>query len=144
MEIVNHGKIVNIYVAYEIERSINISSYSTVENCLFGAVKLTKHADVYLYQYFQYGTGFDRKEFFSIGDKVGRNMITFGVDMSSSPYIDNKKKDILILGKGTMEGLEHTVAAEKLYSVNFTKENTKFCLILHYNKGNSYLFVNGT
>ena len=64
--------------------------------------------------------------------------------MSSSPYIDNKKKDILILGKGTMEGLEHTVAAEKLYSVNFTKENTKFCLILHYNKGNSYLFVNGT
>ena len=34
--------------------------------------------------------------------------------------------------------------AEKLYSINFTKENTKFCLSLHYNGANSYLFVNGT
>ena len=25
-----------------------------------------------------------------------------------------------------------------------TKENTKFCLSLHYNGGDSYLFVNGT
>ena len=31
-----------------------------------------------------------------------------------------------------------------MYSVNFTKENTKFCLNLHYNRANSYLFVNGT
>ena len=36
------------------------------------------------------------------------------------------------------------MAAEKLYSINFTKHNTKFCLSLHYNGGNSYLFVNGT
>ena len=41
----NHGKIVNIYIVYEIERSVNISSYPTLENCLFGAVKLTKHID---------------------------------------------------------------------------------------------------
>ena len=54
------------------------------------------------------------------------------------------KKDILILGKGPTQGLEHTLAAEKLYSINFTKENTKFCLSLHYNGANSYLFVNGT
>ena len=51
--------------------------------------------------------------------------------MSLSPHIDNKKKDILILGKGPTQGLEHTLAAEKLYSINFTKENTKFCLSLH-------------
>ena len=31
-----------------------------------------------------------------------------------------------------------------MYSINFTKENTKFCLSLHYNGANSYLFVNGT
>ena len=31
-----------------------------------------------------------------------------------------------------------------MHSINFTKENTKFCLILHYNGANSYLFVNGT
>ena len=35
------------------------------------------------------------------------------------------------------------MTAEKLYSINFTKENTKFCLSVHYNGGNSYLFVNG-
>ena len=39
----NHRKIVNIYIAYEIEKSVNISSYPMLENCLFGAVKLTKH-----------------------------------------------------------------------------------------------------
>ena len=36
------------------------------------------------------------------------------------------------------------MTAEKLYSINFTKHNTKFCLGLHYNGPNSYLFVNGT
>ena len=64
--------------------------------------------------------------------------------MSSSAKTDNRKKDILILGKGPTEGLEHTLSAEKMYSINFTKENTKFCLSLHYNGANSYLFVNGT
>ena len=42
--------------------------------------------------------------------------------MSSSPNIDNKKKDILILGKGPTQGLEHTLTAKKLYSINFTKQ----------------------
>ena len=36
------------------------------------------------------------------------------------------------------------MAAEKLYSINFTKHFTKFCLSLHYNGADSYLFVNGT
>ena len=64
--------------------------------------------------------------------------------MSSSAKIDNRKKDILILRKGPTQGLGHTLSAEKLYSINFTKKNTKFCLSLHYNGANSYLFVNGT
>ena len=63
--------------------------------------------------------------------------------MSSTTKIDNRKKDILILGKGPTQGLEHTFTGEKMYSVNFAKENTKFCLNLHYNGVNSYLFVNG-
>ena len=46
----NHGKIVNIYIVYKIERSANISSYVTLENCLFGAVILTKHIDVDLHK----------------------------------------------------------------------------------------------
>ena len=51
---------------------------------------------------------------------------------------------IKVLGKGPTQGLQHTLTAEKLYSINITKENTKFCLSLHYNGANSYLFVNGT
>ena len=64
--------------------------------------------------------------------------------MSSSAHIDNKKKDILVLGKGPTQGLEHTLTAEKMYSINFTVKKKKFCLSLHYNGANSYLFVNGT
>ena len=65
--------------------------------------------------------------------------------MNSSIHVDNKGKDILILGKGPTQGLgEHSLTAEKMYSINFSKDNIKFCLSLHYNGANSYLFVNGT
>ena len=47
--------------------------------------------------------------------------------MSSFPHINNKKKDILILGNGPTQGLSHTMTAEKLYSINFTKNNKKLC-----------------
>ena len=43
-----------------------------------------------------------------------------------------------------MQGLESTLTAEKMYSINFTVTKKKICLSLHYNRGNSYLFVNGT
>ena len=91
----NNGKIVNIYFVYEIERSVNISIYPTLENSLLGAVKLTKHVDVDLCKYSGYGIGFDRKGSYSIGNEVGRNVIIFGVDMNSSPHIDNKKEDMV-------------------------------------------------
>ena len=64
--------------------------------------------------------------------------------MSSSAYVDNNEKDILILGKGPTQGLEHTLTAEKMYLINFTVTKKKFCLSLHYNGAHSYLFVNGT
>ena len=135
----------NVYIVYEISKTINISDYPTLENCLFGAVKLTKNADIDKYGYSGYGIGFDRHGSFSFpGTGLGRNVIIFGVDMSSSTKIDNRKKDILILGKGPTQGLEHTLSAEKMYSINFTEKNKKVCLSLHYNKENSYLFVNGT
>ena len=88
----HYEKIVNIYIVYEIGKSVNISSYPTLKNCLFGAVKLTKHVDIDRYKYSGYGIGFDRKRFYSIGDEISRNVINFGVDMSSSSHVDNKKK----------------------------------------------------
>ena len=65
--------------------------------------------------------------------------------MSSSIHIDNKRKDILILGLGPTQGLgEKSLTAEKMYSFNFTVTKKKFCLSLHYDGTKSYLFVNGT
>ena len=65
--------------------------------------------------------------------------------MSSCIHVDNKGKDILILGKDPTQELgEHSLTAEKMYWINFSKGNIKFCLSLHYNGANSFLFVNGT
>ena len=115
---------------------VNISSYPTLEEIVWRS-QINKYSGC--------GIGFDRKRSYSIGNEVGTNVIIFGVDMSPSPRIDdNNKKDILILGKDLTQGLEHTLTAEKLYSINFTKENTKLCLSLLYNWANSYLFVDGT
>ena len=105
---------------------------------MFGAVSLTKHVDIGQYKYSGYGTGFDRKGEFSFGNGFGRNVIILGEDMSSSVHANNKTKNFI-------QGLDNTtIYAEKLYSINFTRTNTKFCISLHYNGANSYLFVNGT
>ena len=141
-----HRKVVNIYIVYELNKIADIGdNLPTLKNALFGAVMLTKNADIDKYGYSGYRTGFDRRSSFPFpGGGFGQNVIIFGVDMSSSAHIDNKKKDILVLGKGPTQGLEHTLTAEKMYPINFTVTKKKFCLSLHYNGANSYLFINGT
>ena len=59
----NHGKIVDIYIVHEINGYRNISSYPTLENIFFGALKLKTHTDFDLQKYYGYGIGFDRKGF---------------------------------------------------------------------------------
>ena len=81
---------------------------------MFCAVKLTKHVHIDQYKYLGYGIGFDREGSYSAGNDIDRNVIIFEVDMSLSPHIDNKEKDILILGKGPIQGLEHSLNAKKL------------------------------
>ena len=104
---------------------------------------MIKNTDIDKYGYSGYGIGFDRRSSFSFpGGGFGQNVIIFGVDMSFSVHVDNKKKDILILGRGPTQILEHTLTAEKIYSINFTATK-KNCLSLHYNGAISYLFVNG-
>ena len=54
---------------------------------------MTKNADIDRCKYPRYGIGFDRHGSFSFpGTGLGRNVIPFGVDMSSSTKIDNRKK----------------------------------------------------
>ena len=117
-----HGKVVNIYIVYELGASSSNVNDPTLQNCLFGAVTLTKNADIDKYRYSGYGIGFDRRSSFSFpGGGFGQNIIIFGADMNSSIHIDNKGKDILIVGKGPTQGLdEHSLTAEKMYSINFT------------------------
>ena len=95
----NHENIVNIYIVYEISKHYNISTYPTLEDCLLGAVSLTKNADVDQYKYSGYGIGFDRKGEFSFGNGFGRNCIILGADMSSSSHANNKKVIFLSLVK---------------------------------------------
>ena len=110
-----------IYIVYEISKNYSISSYPTLENCLFGAVCFTKIADIDQYKYFGHGIGFDRYEKFSLGSGLGKNCISFGADLSSSSHAD--KKNILALGKHFVEGINGTIIyAEKLYKINFTEK----------------------
>ena len=122
-------KVVNIYIVYELGACSSHSSDPTIKNCLFGAVTLRKNADIEKCKYSGYGIGFDRRSSFSFpGGGFGQNVLYFGADMSSSIHIDNKKKDILVLGRGPTQGLESTLTAEKMYSVNFTVTKRNFAL----------------
>ena len=80
----------------------------------------------------------------SFENHFARNVIVFGIDNSSSSHSDNHKNNFLILSDGTTYGINGSFRSpEKTFSFNFTKASTKLCLSLHYNAGNSYLFVNG-
>ena len=110
------NKLVNIYIVYDLQSNLNHNPDFTLENCLFGAVRTTKNTDVDKNKYSGYDIGFDGKGVFThpVGS-FGNNAIIFGVDMSSSVHIDNKGKDILILGSGPAQGLgEHSFTAEKI------------------------------
>ena len=86
-------KVVNIYIVYELAASSSYDSDPTMKNCLFGAVTLTKNADIEKYKYSGYGIGFDRRSSFSFtSGGFGQNVLIFGADTSTSIHIDNKKK----------------------------------------------------
>ena len=64
--------------------------------------------------------------------------------MSSSVHAYSKTRNILVLSKDFIQGIDNTtIYAEKMYSINFSENNKKFCLSFHYNGTDSYLFVNG-
>ena len=124
----------------------NLKADFTLNNCSFRSVKLTKNADLDKYKYSGYGMGFDsRSEFLFTDGSFGKNVIIFGADISWSMHIDNKNKDILIIGEGPTQGLDDTtLTTEAKYPINFTQWGKRFVLSQHYNRNKSFLFVNGT
>ena len=146
--IIKSRSIVNIYIAYTTYLKKTINSDNVSKNCLFGATKVTKPSDTTdtdKYIYSGYGLRFDStSQFTHPQGGTNRNIIIFGVNSSNSVHATNKTQNILILGHGLTQKVNNTtIYAEKMYSSNFSAENKIFCLSLHYNGDNSYLFVNG-
>ena len=143
----NNGNIINIYIIYLIDPiSSSRNTDYTVQNALFGGVKITKNAtDTSKHKYEGYRICFDEGGTFSKGNtNNGRNVTIFGVRESSLVHAINKANNIYIMGDLFVQGInDTTLYAEKVYSQNFTAVNKKFVLSLHYNGDNSYLFVNG-
>ena len=111
-----HGKTVNICIAYELGASSSHSDNPTLENYLFGEVRLTKNVDIDKYS--GYGIGFDRKSSFSFpGGGFGHNYLSRYEFFCSCSSVHNKKKDILIIGKGPTPRLGHKLTPEKMYSI---------------------------
>ena len=143
----NNDDIVNIYIVYLIDpiSSFRNTDY-TVQNALFGGVKITKNAtDTSKHIYEGYGICFDEGGMFSMGNiNDGRNVLIFGVHESSLAHKNDKANNIFIMGNGFVQGInDTTLYDEKLDSQNFTAVNKKFVLSLHYNGDDSYLFING-
>ena len=104
----NHGKIVNIYIDYEISSTFTSRSSFTLKNSLFGAVKIIKNTDISKYNYSGYSIGFDSK---GCGCRLhadgtyGVSVIIFGADLSSSIHAKNRANNILVLGKDFIQGI---------------------------------------
>ena len=141
----NNNNVINIYIVNKIKPIFRLSDY-TLQNALFGSVKITKNAtDTSEHKYEGYGICFDEGGTFSKGKiNNGRNVLIFGVHESSLVHANNKANNIYVMGDLFVQGInDTTLYAEKVYSQNFTAVNKKFVLNLHHNADNSYLFVNG-
>ena len=123
-------KVINLYISYKLNLQLrNLNADFTLNNCLFGSVKLTKNANLDKYNYSACAIGFDsRLEFLFTDGSFGKNVIIFGADMSSSVHIDNKNKDILIIGEGPTQGLDDTILTAE----------AKILLILHNQEKDLY------
>ena len=143
----NNDNIVNIYIVYLIDPISNSRNTDyTVQNALFGGVKITKNAtDTSKHKYEGYGICFDEGGTFSKGGiSNGRNVLIFRVHEHSLVHANNKANNVYVMGDFIVQGINNTTLyAEKLDSQNFTAANKKFVLSLHYNGDDSYLFVNG-
>ena len=149
----NNNNLINIYVVYKLNpiSSTRNTDY-TIQNALFGATKITKNTDSSKNNYTGYGLCFDEGSEFGHTVRQGnfdrttnaKNVIIFGVDISSSIHATNRANNIYVMGKDFIQGInDTTIYAEKLFHNNFTEFGLKFVLSLHYNGDNSYLFANG-
>ena len=142
----NNNNVINIYAVCKLDpiSSTRNTDY-TIQNALFGAMKITKNTDSSKNNYTGYGLCFDEGGEFGHTVKEGnfdrttnaKNVIIFGVDMSSSIHATNRANNIYVMGKDFIQGInDTTIYVEKLFHNNFTEFGIKFVLSLHYNHDN--------
>ena len=150
----NNDNVINIYYVYKLDPVASTRDTSfTIQDALFGAMQITKNAtDNSKNNYKGYGICFDERSQFGHtmieGGRThitnGRNVLSFGADMSFSIHRTNRANHIYVMNDGFTQGIhDTTLYVEKKYFKNFTEPNVKFVLSLHYNGAGSYLFVNG-
>ena len=120
-----HGKIVSLYIVYELKNRRIDSPDFTVQNGMFGAVKITKNTNTSHYNYEGYGICFDGESSFSFGNRIdAKNVIIFGVNTINSSHSTSKTQNIYVLGKDFVQGINNTtIYAEKTYKTNFTQHS---------------------
>ena len=114
----NNNNVTNIYIVYKVEPIFRVSDY-TVQNALFGGVKITKNTtDTSKHKYEGYGICFDEGGTFSKGgSNNGRNVLIFGVHESSLVHANNKANNIYVMRDLFVQGInDTTLYAEKVYS----------------------------
>ena len=149
----NNNNAINIYCVYKLDPITSSRDTSfTTQNALFVAMQITKNAtDNSKNNYKGYGICFDERSQF--GHTItedgrahttnGRNVLTFGADMSFSAHATNRANRIYLMGDGLTQGInDTTLYVEKNYWRNFTDPGKKFIISLHYNGDESYFFVN--
>ena len=115
----SHGKTVNLYIVYELKNRRVDNPDFTVQNGLFGAVKITENVNTSHYKYEGYGICFDSESSFSFGNRIdAKNVIIFG----NSSHLTNKTQNIYVLEKDFIQRINNTIIyAEKIYKTNFTE-----------------------
>ena len=137
------NNVINIYCIYKLDPiDFSRNNKFTIQNVLFGAIKITKNANNSKYKYKGYGICFDESEEFTHVRKEGnfnhttsaRNVIIFGADMSFSKHANNKANNLYVMDKHYIQKInDTTIYAEKMFYRNFMYPGHKFILSLHYN-----------
>ena len=138
-------KIVNAYIVYDLDDwpKIPLNNFK-LKKCFFDATNIAKDIDKGQWVYGGYGIAFDGAGLLSFGINFARNNVICGVDISSSSHGDNHKNNFLILDEGPTDDINRRInAAERKFSIIFSKAKIKFSLGLHYSHDYSYFFVNG-
>ena len=131
---------VNVYIVYILNpiSSTRNTNY-TIQNALFGAMKIAKNIDYSKSNYTGYGLCFDEGGTFTHTIREGnfdhtmaaRNVLIFGVDMSFSVHATKRANNIYVMGEALVQGInDTTIYAEKNFYRNFTDPGKKFMVII--------------